>query len=197
MTNKKKDLGKDMKSKICKVCKEKFRPERQMQTCCSYKCSIEYAKELTKKKEKKKKQVRRKAIKQFNDSDVAALKRKAQKVCNEYIRLRDAKEPCISCLYVGSGRQWHAGHYRPQGGNSLLRYDERNIHKQCSICNNHKSGNLVAYRENLIKKIGLETVEELESMNTVKKWSKDELQAIIYQYKFKIKELRERNNAVN
>lgn len=183
-----------MKPKTCKFCKEKFTPERQMQSCCNYKCALEYAKILQAKREKKKGQARRRAIKQFNDSDVSVLKRKAQKICNEYIRLRDAKEPCISCLYVGNGRQWHAGHYRPQGGNSLLRFDERNIHKQCSICNNHKSGNLVAYRENLIEKIGLETVEELESMNTVKKWSKDELKAIISQYKFKIKELKDRCN---
>jgi len=180
-----------MKQKTCKSCKEKFTPERQMQTTCSFECAIAYSKVLTERKAKSAKREARRALKQFNDSDINLLKRKAQKLCNEYIRLRDAKEPCISCLYVGNGRQWHSGHYKPQGGNSLLRFDERNIHKQCSICNNHKSGNLVPYRENLIKKIGLETVEELESMNTVKKWSKEELEIIIHEYKFKIKQIKE------
>jgi hypothetical protein len=51
------------------------------------------------------------------------------------------------------------------------------------------SGNLVAYREALIKKIGLEMVQELESNNQCKKWSVGELQEIINKYKHKIKEL--------
>ena len=181
------------RQKTCKSkeCKKKFTPERPMQNVCSFHCAIAYSKQLEDKRDESKRKVGRRALKQFNDSDINLLKRKAQKACNEYIRLRDRKEPCISCLYVGNGRQWHAGHYKPQGGNSLLRYDERNIHKQCSICNNHKSGNLVPYRENLIKKIGIETVEELESMNTIKKWSKEELEVIITKYKYKTKKIKE------
>jgi len=183
-----------VKQKTCenKECKQKFTPERQTQSVCSYSCSIAYTKQLQEKRCESNKKAARKALKQFNDSDINLLKRKAQEVCNKYIRLRDRKEPCISCGYIGSGRRWDAGHYRPQGGNSSLRYDERNIHKQCYPCNIPKSGNLVPYRENLIKKIGLETVEELESMNTIKKWSEDELKAIISQYKWKIKELENR-----
>lgn len=182
-----------LKQKTCKSCKNKFTPERPMQNVCSYTCAIDYSNKQKEELSEINKKIARKHLKQFNDSDINLLKRKAQKSCNEYIRLRDRKEPCISCLCPADAlRQFHAGHYKPQGGNSLLRYDERNIHKQCSICNNHKSGNLVPYRENLIKKIGLETVEELESMNTVKKWSKDELEALIAQFKFKIKEIKDR-----
>ncbi len=184
-----------MRQKTCKnkECKQKFTPERQMQGVCSFSCAIAYSKQLEEKRCESNKKVARKALKQFNDSDINLLKRKTQEVCNKYIRLRDRKEPCISCLCPADApRQFHAGHYRPQGGNSLLRYDDRNIHKQCSICNNHKSGNLVPYRENLIKKIGLKTVKELESMNTIKKWSKDELEALILQFKWKIKELENR-----
>ena len=183
-----------MKQKTCKACKNKFIPEHPMQTTCCYQCAIEYANKQREKREKDNKKAARRTLKQFNNSDVAVLKRKAQKICNEYIRLRDIKEPCISCLYDGNSRQFHAGHYRPQGGNSLLRYDERNIHKQCSICNNFKSGNLAEYRKNLIKKIGLEAVEELESMDTTKRWAKEELEVIISQYKFKVKRLK---NAIN
>ena len=36
--------------------------------------------------------------------------------------------------------------------------DERNIHKQCVVCNQHKSGNLVPYRVELINRIGQEAV---------------------------------------
>lgn len=33
-----------MKQKVCKICKNKFQPERQMQSVCSYECSLEYGK---------------------------------------------------------------------------------------------------------------------------------------------------------
>jgi len=181
-----------MKKKTCKACKEKFTPEREMQSTCSYECAIDYARYLQVKKAKAKKTEARRELKKFNNNDTSVLKKKVQQVCNEYIRLRDEKEPCISCGYSGTGRQWHAGHYRPQGGNSALRYDERNIHKQCSICNTHKSGNLAEYRKGLIQKIGLESVEELEASHSIKKWSKDELDALMAQFKYKIKVLKDR-----
>ena len=177
-----------MKTKKCKICKKSFEPTRQLQpTCNSIDCMTQYANKHLKSKQLKAKREASKALKAFNDSDINILKKKAQTACNAYIRKRDENEPCISCGYNGNGRQWHAGHYRPSGGNSLLRFNELNIFRQCSICNNHLSGNLVLYRENLIKKIGLEKVEELESMNTTKRWSKEELQEIIKYYKDKIK----------
>jgi hypothetical protein len=131
----------------------------------------------------------RQALKQYNDSDRSVMLRKAQKVVNEYIRIRDGKK-CISCGYEGDGRQFHAGHYRSQGGNSALRFNEDNIHSQCSICNTHLSGNLAEYRKNLILKIGNEKVEWLESTNNIKKWSVEELHEIIRSTKQKIKELQ-------
>jgi len=178
--------------KTCKACKEKFVPEREMQTTCCYSCAIDYARYNQEKRAKAKKAEARRELKKFNNNDTTLLKKKVQDECNKYIRLRDSKEPCISCLYSGTGRQWHAGHYRPQGGNSALRYDERNIHKQCSICNTHKSGNLAEYRKNLIKKIGLESVEELEASHSIKKWTKDELDALMTKFKYKIKVIQER-----
>jgi len=155
-----------MKQKTCKnkSCKKKFIPERQMQSCCDFLCAIEHSRNTQKKHDEKRKQISRKALKQFNDSDISVL--------------------------VGDGRQFHCGHYKPQGGNSLLRFDEKNCHAQCSICNNHKSGNLIPYRENIIKMYGLKFVEEMESMNTIKKWAKKELQEIIDKYRVKVKELK-------
>ena len=131
----------------------------------------------------------RKAKMHFKQNDKKHLLKIAQDTFNKFIRLRDKDEPCISCGYISDGknsRQWHAGHYRPAGQNSALRFDELNTHKQCSICNNHKSGNLVPYRENLIKKIGLDKVEELENQKTLKKWAIEELQDIIDTYKAKL-----------
>jgi hypothetical protein len=148
-----------------------------------------YAAKQTQKAQISKKKGLNKAKSVFRQSDKKTLIASAEKVFNQFIRLRDEKQPCISCGYAGNNRQWHAGHYRPKGRNSALRFDERNCSKQCSICNNHLSGNLVKYRENLIKKIGSEMVDELEAINTPKKWSVEELTQIIAVYKAKVKEL--------
>lgn len=179
-------MTKPPRLKTCKHCKNSFIPTRPMQTTCGYLCALEHAKEKAKTQQGKDK---RKAIKQFKDSDLATLKRLAETVVNKYIRERDGKV-CISCGYKGNSRQFHAGHYLPKGNNSFLRYNEDNIHSQCSICNNHLSGNLAMYRINLIKKIGLEKVEWLESQRGVtKKWTIEELKEIIKTHKIKAKDI--------
>lgn len=172
--------------KTCKHCKNSFIPTRPMQTTCGYLCALEHAKEKAKTQQGKDK---RKAIKQFKDSDIAVLKRLAQTLVNKYVRVRDNLQPCISCGFKGDSRQWHAGHYMPMGNNGSIRYHEDNIHKQCSICNNHLSGNLAMYRISLIEKIGLEKVEWLESEKQPKKWTVEELQEIIKHYRQKLKEV--------
>jgi hypothetical protein len=169
--------------KICKACKKKFTPTRPFQVVCSVKCAHDYSRVLQAKK-------RRKDKAEFRASDKQVLLSRVQTLFNRFIRLRDKNEPCISCGYTGNSRQWHAGHYRPQGRNGALRFNEMNCHKQCSICNNHLSGNLVSYRANLIKKIGLEMVQELESNNEVKRWTIAELQELEIIYKNKIREIK-------
>jgi len=166
--------------KKCPVCKEYFVPKREFQVVCeNIQCAIAHGKNTLK-------QTQNKAKKEFNQNDKSYLKKKAQEVFNKFIRLRDDKEPCISCGHK-EGRQFHAGHFRPRGRNQALAFNEDNCHKQCSICNNHLSGNLVEYRKNLIEKIGIERVEKLESMNDPKSYSVEELKEIIKTYKNKIK----------
>lgn len=175
-----------MKPKKCKQCGQVFLPDRPMMSTCSYPCALDYAKALQEKKQKKE---RRATLKAFNDSDKNILKRKAIQVFNAYIRKRDEKLPCVSCGYKDGARQIHAGHYRPAGNVAILRFDERNVHAQCSICNNHLSGNLVNYRKELINRIGLDQVEELEATNEPKQYTIDDYTEIIKTYKLKIKEL--------
>lgn len=180
-----------MKQKTCKICKEKFTPTRQLQpTCQKIECMSEYALRHLSNTKKLQTKSRNKAKKEFNESDRSYLLKKAQTIVNRYIRMRDGKK-CISCGYEGIGRQFHAGHYRPQGGNSALRFHHDNINSQCSICNTHLSGNLAEYRKALIEKIGLPKVEQLESMNNIKKWSVEELQIIIDDHRRLIKELKD------
>ena len=39
-----------------------------------------------------------------------------------------------------------------RGAMPSLRFNTHNVHKQCSACNNHLSGNMIEYRINLIAK---------------------------------------------
>jgi hypothetical protein len=83
--------------------------------------------------------------------------------------------------------QWHAGHYLSTGARPELRFDEQNLHKQCSACNTHLSGNLVLYRAELIRRIGLDEVERLEGPQDPKKYTIDELKAIRDDYRKRLK----------
>lgn len=130
----------------------------------------------------------RKKLKKLSDSDRSVMTRKAQTAFNAYIRKRDEKEPCISCGRHHQG-QYHAGHYRSVGSSPENRYNELNVHKQCSACNNHLSGNLIPYRVNLIDKIGLDAVELIENSSKAKKYTVEELKEIEQEYKCKLKEL--------
>lgn len=117
--------------------------------------------------------------------------KEAQIAFNAYIRARDAGLPCISCgCHDGQGKR-NAGHYRPAGINTALRFDERNCNGQCERCNTYLSGNLSNYRAGLLVKIGAAELEELDSSHDIKRWTIDELKEIKAEYKAKLKELKQ------
>jgi len=180
----------------CKVCKTPTTQRFGLTYACGFDHAIEYAQRNVRKKQQaaqRKAEREEKRRHREQKETVRPLKwyqDRAKEACHAYIRARDEKEPCISCRRYHTG-QYHAGHYRPSGVNSALRYDERNIHKQCSACNEHLSGNLTPYRRSLIQKLGEETVCELEQNNEVKRWGKDELIEIRKHYQQKLKELRQ------
>ena len=112
----------------------------------------------------------------------------AQKFFNAWVRKRDEGKPCISCGRMHKG-QMQAGHYLSVGAHPALRYAEDNCHSQCVPCNDHLSGNIVRYRPNLIIKIGIDRVEELEGPHDPKQYSIPDLVEIRRVYKLKLKEL--------
>jgi hypothetical protein len=120
--------------------------------------------------------------------------KEAQIEFNKFIRLRDAARPCVSCLRFHNG-QYHAGHYLSTGSNPSLRFHEANVHKQCSACNNHLSGNIVNYRRELINRIGLEAVEWLEGPHEPKHYTIDDLKEIKRKYSQLARELEKKNES--
>jgi len=111
-----------------------------------------------------------------------------QKVVNRYIRTRDKNKPCVSCNTMKC-EEFHAGHYIATT-HQFLRFNELNIHKQCSYCNTHLRGNLIPYRIELIKRIGIDKVEWLEAnIHNELKLTIPEIKEKIIEFKNKIKEL--------
>lgn len=102
----------------------------------------------------------------YNKKSVTELKKIAITKFNLWIRERDKELGCISC---GSYNQIQAGHYYSAGHYEMLRFNEDNVHSQCLRCNYFLSGNLTHYRENLINKIGIERVEQLDILAKINK----------------------------
>jgi hypothetical protein len=109
------------------------------------------------------------------------LKKKAQDIFNKWIRNRDKEERCISC----GGTVEQAGHYCSSGHFSALTFDEMNVNGQDIRCNMFLNGNLIYYRQGLVRKYGVDAVNELEKKAEVRtyKWSRTELEEIITKYK--------------
>ena len=191
------NLGKETKARLkkCKICGSRFETFDSFRQWCSPECGVALAKQRTDKAKAKAEKARDKAEREKIKKAKESLKSRSdwlnelQTWVNKFIRLRDKDEPCISCQRFHQG-QWHAGHYRSRGACPELRFNEDNIHKQCSVCNNHKSGNAIDYRIHLIKKIGIERVAFLErNDHPPLKMSVDEIKAQIKVYKQKCKEL--------
>lgn len=190
--------SKQPKPKTCKnpACRDSFVPQRLGQAVCSPKCALATV-EVQKAKEKKSLaqagrrdiKVRKEALKTRGDH-----MREAQQAFNEYIRTRDQAAGHL-CISSGKPLDWSgnavdAGHYRSVGSAPHLRFDERNCHAQSKQDNRFLSGNAVDYRIGLIARIGQEAVDALESDQSVRKYTVDEIKAIKATYRAKTRELK-------
>jgi hypothetical protein len=120
------------------------------------------------------------------------LKAELQTVFNTFVRERDKDQPCISCGLPKETKQ--AGHYFAVKGYDSLRFDEDNVHGECSGCNCFDESHLIGYGDNLIERIGVDRYERLrqraaEYKKNGYKWTRSELLEKIEYYKQKIKEL--------
>ena len=175
------NLQKFIKLKKCKICKTSYKPTSTTQQVCKWECAIQLVNQDKTKSVKKQIKEAKQKIKSRSD-----WLKDTQVVFNKYIRLRDQNDGCISCGSK-SASAYHAGHYRSIGSARHLRFNELNCHRQCAACNTHLSGNLINYRQGLIRKIGIYAVEELESNNATVKWSIEEIKMLKKLYSDKIK----------
>lgn len=185
----------------CTYCKERF-PRKQMVNIisgnyCGYEHVLEHVK--VKEEERRQKQIARaygsnsgrkkgKTQKECNN-DLKTRKGAAKTACHAYIRARDKGLPCICCGRPTDADS-QAGHWIPSGQNPQVRFNEDNIHLQNLNCNYFKGGDSGNYKYNLIKKIGVERSEILESLKggIMKRTAEDYLEIENY-YKAKLKKL--------
>ena len=175
-----------MNRKKCKHCREYFRPEKRLQHyCLKAECVEAWVISLREAQWKKRKKQIKEELKTVQD-----LMKEAQVAFNAYIRERDKGKPCISCGKPLKGK-YDAGHFFSSGGHKSVTFNEYNVHGQCVACNQHKHGNLLKYREGILKRIGERKLDELTQLsNNTIKFTRDDLKAIRDDYKEKLKELR-------
>ncbi len=159
-----------------------------MQYCCSFDCSIAYAKVQREKKEVKGWIARKKATKEKLKTK-KDYEKESQAVFNTFIRTRDKGKPCLSCNAPIKSK-FDAGHFFPVGSYKNLRFNEDNCHAQCVHCNQHKHGNLNEYTLNLPNRIGQEAFDKLiKDRLVLRKYTIPELIELKVKYKDKIKGL--------
>ena len=189
-----------MKNRRCSHCKKKGLQSdmllRQLKAFCDQNCFAEWAAANVSQLAKKGKQIESKRLKEKKEKlkTRGEHAKEAQAAFNAFIRLRDEKDPCISCGRFHNG-QYHAGHYRSVGSAPELRFEELNNNKQCAPCNAHLSGNLINYRINLIKKIGLDKVEWLEGPHEPKRYTIEQIQEIKAHYRKQCREMQKQDAA--
>lgn len=157
-------LSSTLKPKPCAHCKALFTPARLMQSVCSPVCAARKVKQD--KAEERAKIVTRKQAAKTRAQWLA----ECQAIVNKIARLRDRQLPCVSCdrpaIWDG---QWHGSHLRSVGAASAVRFNLWNVHKACSICNNHLSGNIAEYLPRVRARIGDEKVDWLFQQNKLVK----------------------------
>lgn len=158
------------KPRECRQCGSLFTPQRAMAVVCSAICASRYVK-ASKAQAKVELKKRKEAIKPRSK-----WLAECQEITNKIVRLRDAHLGCCSCDKGPNwDGQWHASHLRSVGAASAVRFHLWNIHKGCSQCNNHLSGNISEYLPRIRQRIGDEKVDWLYTQNQLVKHDVDYL----------------------
>lgn len=180
----------------CPICSDLFTKARPLQKVCSATCAMKHARKLTEKKQAKQEAADRARTREKLKAmeTYPQLVKKAQTAFNAFVRARDKGKPCISCgaylpgAQVGGGAD--CGHYRSVGSAPHMRFVEDNAAGQCKKCNQYLSGNHVEYRKGLIERIGLKRVEQIESDQTIRKYTKEALEEIARHYRAEARKLK-------
>lgn len=115
------------------------------------------------------------------------------KVFSQWVRRKDADHRgYVECWTCGKVLPWSrvdAGHFQSRAKFST-RWDEMNVKPQCKGCNGFRSGEQFKFARKLDAVYGEGTAQELEVLsNTTKKYSVEELEALIDVYNRRLRKL--------
>ena len=183
------------KSKVCRVasCGASFTPARLGQAVCSPACGLLDAATNREKARKSLAEVGRKELRAAKEriKPKGQYMREAQAAFNAWVRERDSALGCVSCDRPSTwSGQWHASHFRSVGSSPEHRFNPANVHKACSICNNHLSGNILGFLPELERRIGAEEVQALLGPSEPKRYTIEDLKALTAEYRAKTRELK-------
>lgn len=173
----------------CAQCGKPFMRRSTLHRVCSPVCAVKSVR-AQRKAERADTKRRKEAAKTRKE-----LTAEAQKAFNAFIRARDFGRPCICC---GAQMNWasdkpggeiDAGHYLSIGSAPHMRFIEGNVHAQRKSCNKPGGAKRHAFRAGMVARIGLAAVEVLESDQTLRKYTSDDLRAIRDDYKARTREL--------
>ena len=128
------------------------------------------------------------------------LKKKADRVFSEYVRLRDSKDiggsrigVCITCkgqIGANGQRAGQAGHFISRRF-LATRWDEKNVHLQCAKCNMWGAGEQYLYSIEVDKMYGSGTAEQLYRLaNSPYKLTVEDLRCLISKYEALVKDIK-------
>jgi hypothetical protein len=123
------------------------------------------------------------------------LRKTAWKLFSKIVR-EEEKYVCYTCGKDMSNAKSSAdaGHYIPQSKGNVLRFDRRNVHCQCTSCNQFLHGNLSTYALKLEAQYGHGILQEFEEIkNQRKKFTREELEGMIVDYKSRLQTINDWN----
>jgi hypothetical protein len=182
--------GAKLRSKKCPPkrggCGQTFTPSRPMQVACGPLCAVKVGQHLRLQAEKVNDRQKRERLMTLSD-----WRKRAQAAINQWVKLRDAGLPCISCG-APPRHDDQCGHFLTRGARRELALNPLNMARQCVRCNLHLHGNQAAYRVGLIQRIGLSEVERLEGPHPPRHDTADGLKALAAEYRAKARALKAR-----
>lgn len=148
------------KAGLCSDCHRKWELQSTPVGAKKIRDAIVKARKLLKKREKEKTKVAKAKVTKWND--------KLQGKVNEIVRLIDKGLPCLARGFTNC--QIHAGHVYARGGNSSIRYNLHNIHRQSAQSNKWQNDDGLL-REGVVKEYGqryMDFISELRRTEPLK-----------------------------
>ena len=125
---------------------------------------------------------------------VTSCKKRADRLFSEIVRRSAADDyGWVQCVTCGVKVQWKAsdaGHYESRRHN-MTRFDKRNVKPQCRTCNRYEEGRKYEFGKYLVGIYGKDIIDELRTLaHTVKRFTVDELEEMITEFKKELEKLK-------